>query len=407
MNLSFFIAKRYLFSKKNRNAINIISGISVAVVAVATAALIIIVSFLNGFDNLIKQNINIYSPDILITPVKGKTFSIESDEFQKIKNLQSVSYFVEVMEENVLLKSNNKQILAVIKGVGKDYIRINRLDSCLIEGELILENKVHNFAVFGIGVSYNLGVSLISQAPVTVWIPDRKKININNPQESFNVLQIIPTGIISVEVNFDERYVLTSINSVRKLTKRDSMIVSSIEIKINKKNEIEETKNKIKNILGNSFLVKDVNEQHSDIYRVVKSEKRATFFILLFIVLIASFSMVASLTMLIIEKFEDIKTLHSMGANKKLINKIFISEGRMIALLGAVIGLIIGFSVTYAQQVFGFIRFPSEGNFIISEYPIQLQLLDFIYTFFAVNIIGFIITLYPVVVMRKKLFRIK
>lgn len=407
MNLSFFIAKRYLFSKNNRNAINIISGISVAVVSVSTAALIIILSFLNGFEDLIKKNINIYSPDIQIIAKKGKTFSLEPENMKKIRKLDCVAHFVEVLEENVLLKANNKQILAIIKGVGKDYRKINGLDTCVTDGQMLFEHKFYNLAVFGIGVVYNLGISLISQEAVSVWIPDRKNINLNNPEKSFSVIRIIPVGIISVEVGFDEQYVLTSIKSVRKLTKRDSLTVSSVEIKVNEKYEIEEAKKQIEKIIGENFDVKGVNEQHIDIYKVVKSEKRATFFILLFIVLIASFSMVASLTMLIIEKFDDIKTLQSMGANRKLINKIFILEGRLIATLGATIGLIIGFIIIYMQQIFGFVRFPSEGNFIISAYPVKMQFLDFVYTFVSVNIIGFFITLYPVIVLKRKLFNDK
>ncbi len=404
MNISFFIARRYLFSKKNKNAINIISGISVAVIAVATAALVIMLSFLNGFDDLIRKNINAHVSDIEITIIKGKIFSINDVDIKKVRDLKGVEYSVEVLEENVLLKSEIKQIIAVIKGVSEDFNYVNRLDTCVTDGEFKVHTGKRKTAVFGLGVAYNLGISVILQEPVSVWIPDREKVNINNLESSFNRIHLIPVGIISSEAEYDTRYVICDIQHVRQLTKRDSSLVSSVELKIDDNYNVNDVKKQIEEILGNAYDVKNKYDQNSDVYKIVETEKTAVFFILLFVVLIASFSMIASLTMLIIEKIDDIKTLRSMGADIKTIKKIFLTEGRLIAFFASIIGLLIGFLICFAQQEFGFIRFPSEGNYIVSAYPIKIRLIDFLLTFISVNIIGFIITFYPVIVLKKKLF---
>ncbi len=404
MNISFFIARRYLFSKKNRNAINIISGISVAVIAVATSALVIMLSFLNGFDDLIRQNINKHVADIEITAIKGKTFSIKENNIFKINQLVYVENLVEVLEENVIIKSETKQALAIIKGVSEDFTKVNELDTCITDGEFKIHTKNRKTGVFGLGIAYNLGISVIFQEPVSVWIPNRENININNPENSYNRMHLIPVGIISSEADYDAKYVISDIKHVRQLTKRDSTIVSSIELKIKNNFKVDDAKIKIKEILGTKYYVKNKYEQNSDVYKIVETEKTAVFFILLFVVLIASFSMIASLTMLIIEKIEDIKTLRSMGANMSIIRKIFLTEGKLIALFGSILGILLGFLVSYAQQKFGFITFPAEGNYIVNEYPIKIKIVDFLLTFISVNIIGFLMTLYPVIVLKKRLF---
>ena len=405
MNLSFFIAKRYLFSKKNRNAINIISVISVIVVAVATAALIIILSVMNGFDVLIHKSINSLTSDIQITVKKEKTFSVADNKFAEIKKMKDVAYFSEILEENVLIKSKNKQTIAVLKGVSNNYAQMNRIDTLIYQGEFKINDNQYNYAVFGIGIAWKAGISVLSQHPVSVWLPNRKKININNPENSFNRIFLFPSGTIYTEQEFDEKYIIASINCVRNLTERDSNIVNAIEIKIANTENIEKVKNEIQKILGSDFSVKNRYEQNNEIYKIVSSEKNIAFIILLFIVLIASFSMIASMTMLIIEKQKDIKTLQSMGANLRMIKKIFITQGRLITLTGASSGVLLGFIVTFLQEHYKLIRFP-EGNYILDAYPVSMNPVDFILTFVSVNLIGFIVTLYPVFVMRKRLFNV-
>jgi len=394
MNFSFYIAKRYLFSKKNRNAINIISGISVAVLAVATAAIIIVLSSINGFGLLIDEQISSYAPDLKIEVVKGKTFTVNTEKFSEIKKLKNIRYFSEIIEENVLLKYDNKQTICTVKGVPGDYGKKFNLKNTLRDGIFKISGKSLNYVVLGGGIAYNLSIYIESGKAVSLWTPNRKKVNMLNPEQAFNRINLIPSGIIAIDNDFDLKYVLTSDKVVRKITDRDSSTVSSVEILAKNKDEIETLKTKIENILGDDYTVKDVYEQF-DVYRVMKSERLAAFIIMLFITLIASFSIIGSVTMLIIEKRRDIFTLMSMGTSIKKLKHIFFTEGWLISFSGAAIGIILGALICYAQQKYGFVTFPSDGMYIVDAYPIDLKISDFILTFFSVMILGTLISLYP------------
>lgn len=395
MNIPFFIAKRYLFSKKNRNAINIISGISVMVVAVSTAALFIVLSSINGFGKLIDEQISTYAPDLLILPAKGKTFNINNERFEAVKKLQDIKYFAEINEDNILLKHNNRQLICRIKGVPEDYGKEFGLDT-VHYGIYKTHGNTQSFAVFGAEIAYELGISIESGETVSVWIPNRKKILIHNPEQSFNTINIFPAGVISLDIEFDAKYIISSVDIVRKLTNRDSFEVSSVEILINKGLEIQRIKNQIKDILGSDYIVKDLHEQF-DVYRVMKSERLAAFIIMLFIILVASFSIIGSVTMLIIEKKEDVFTLQSMGTRLISIKKVFFTEGILISLTGAFLGIIFGGLISLAQQHFGFITFPADGNYIVEAYPVDVKTIDFILTFFSVMFVGSLISLYPAI----------
>ena len=394
MNFSFYIAKRYLFSKKNRNAINIISGISVAVLAVATAAIIIVLSSINGFGLLIDEQISSYAPDLKIEVVKGKTFTVNNEKFSEIKKLKNIRYFSGIIEENVLLKYDNKQTICTVKGVPDDYGKEFNLQNTLRDGIFKTSGKSLNYVVIGGGIAYKLSIYIESGKAVSLWTPNRKKVNMLNPEQAFNRISLIPSGIIAIDNDFDLKYVLTSDKVVRKITDRDSSTVSSVEILAKNKDDIETLKTDIENILGNDYIVKDVYEQF-DVYRVMKSERLAAFIIMLFITLIASFSIIGSVTMLIIEKRRDIFTLMSMGTSIKKLKHIFFTEGWLISFSGAAIGIILGALICYAQQKYGFVTFPSDGMYIVDAYPIDLKISDFILTFFSVMILGTLISLYP------------
>ncbi len=394
MNIPFYIAKRYLFSKKNRNAINIISGISVLIVAVSTAALIIVLSSINGFGKLIDDQISTYAPDLLIKSTKGKTFFINTPEFNKIKSDKLIKYFAEVTEENILLKYNNRQLICIIKGVDEQYGHQFGIDTTINFGIFKTESKTHNFAVIGAGIAYSLGISIDIGNTLSVWSPNRKSIQLSNPEQSFNTINLIPAGIVSLDSEFDSRYIFSSNNVVRKLSDRKDFEVSSIELLLKNKKDISLLKHKIKEILGNDFAVKDLHEQF-DVYRVMKSERLAAFIIMLFIILVASFSIIGSVTMLIIEKKEDIFTLQSMGTSLFNIKKLFFTEGLLISFTGIVLGLFLGAIISIGQQYFGFVTFPADGNYIVEAYPVSVKYQDFILTFFSVMIVGSIISLYP------------
>lgn len=394
MNLSLYIAKRYLFSKKNRNAINIISGISVAVVAVATAAIIIVLSSINGFGLLIDEQISSYAPDLKIQVVKGKTFNLNSEQFLKIKKLPAIKYFAGISEENILLKYDNKQTICTVKGIPDDYENNFNLHKALRDGIFKISGKTLNYAVIGGGIAYKLGISVETGKSVSIWTPNRQKINLLNPEQAFNRINLIPAGIISIDSDFDLKYILTSVKVVRKITNRDSSTVSYAEILAENPEQIESLKSKIQNILGDDFTVKDVYEQF-DVYKVMKSERLAAFIIMLFITLIASFSIIGSVTMLIIEKRRDLFTLMSMGASEKKINRIFFIEGWLISFSGALIGIISGALICWAQQKYGLVTFPSDGMYIVDAYPVHMKISDFILTFFSVMSLGTLISLYP------------
>jgi len=402
LNFSFYIAKRYLFAKKSRNAINIITLISVIVVSVASAALIIVLSVFNGFDSIIRSMLDSYDPDFKIEAVKGKTFNINSTEFDEIKNLKVLTGFVEVIEENVLLKSDDKQVVASIKGVSANYADINKIDSMILEGEFKIDGTIIKKAVFGAGLAGKLALWGNNTKSVSIWVPNRKQKTMTSGDSPFKVMTVFPYGIVSVDAEFDVKYVISSIENVRTLTSRDSFEVSYIET-----STLEEDKDavqeKLQQILGENFVVKNRIQQHEMMYKIMQSEKWAIFLILSFIIVLASFSIIGSLVMLIIEKRKDISTLSSMGADSQLISRIFLYEGWLISFSGAFLGLFLGGVISWLQQEFGFVKFPSTGNFVINSYPVELRSFDFLVTFIAVSVIGFLTSLYPVFVIRKKI----
>ena len=406
MNLSFFIAKRYLFSKNNRNAINIISGISVAVVAIATAALIIVLSSINGFAKLINGQIAVYAPDLNITSTKGKTFIIDENAINKIKEITGVKDVVEVVEDNVLIKLEGRQKICRLKGVTDNYVLNTGMNNRLVEGEFLLKDGKYSIGVIGIGIAYELGISVRAQSSFSIWLPNRKFVSVANPMESFITTSILPSGIVSVDNFIDESYIFVSIETARKLMIRKKNEVSSLEIFTYDNANILDIKNEIKTKLGGNFEIKTVYEQF-DVYKVMKTERIASFLIMLFIIIVASFSIIGSLTMLIIEKKEDIQTLMSMGAKLSLIKKVFLLEGWLISIIGALIGIFIGGAISYAQELFEIVRFPAEGNYIVSAYPIDIKLSDFIVTFFSVSSVGFLIAIYPLINLGKRLSMFK
>ncbi len=404
MKLSLYIAKRYLFSKKNRNAINIISGISVLVVAVATTAIIIVLSSINGFGLLIDKQISSYAPDLKIQPAKGKTFNFNTEQFSEIKQLKGIKYIAGILEENVLLKYGNKQSICTVKGIPDDYEANFHLQKTLRSGIFKTLGKALNYVVIGGGVAYKLGISVETGKSVSLWTPNRKKINILNPEQAFNRINLIPAGIISIDSDFDLKYILTSRKIVQKITARDSSTVNYAEILAKNPEQVENLKLQIQKTLGSDFIVKDIYQQF-DVYKVMKSERLAAFIIMLFITLIASFSIIGSVTMLIIEKRRDLFTLMSMGTNDKTIKQIFFFEGWLISFGGALIGIIFGAAICFAQQKFGFVTFPSDGMYIVEAYPVEMKISDFFLTFFSVMSLGTLISLYPAMKLKSEFIK--
>lgn len=397
MNFPFYIAKRYLFSKKSHNIINIISGISVAGVTIGTMALIVVLSVFNGFEELVKSLFNTFNPDLIITVAEGKTFNPSDLPSEKIKSLPGIINFSEVVEENALLKYKTEQYIVTLKGVSEEYLTNNPLDTMLIDGDFILENNVYNYTVMGYLVAYNLGIKINDFSnPVQVYVPKRTKKKLTSIEQSFNSGSLIPSAVFSVQQEIDSKYVIVPIQFARKLLDYSNE-VTSIEIRLATNADADFIQDEVQELSGDSFIVKNRFQQQELLYKIMKSEKWAIFIILSFILIIAVFNVVGSLSMLILDKRKDIAVLFSMGANEKLIKRIFLVEGLLISFSGAVIGLILGYLLCILQLEFGFIKLGADANsFIIPYYPVKLYFADFVAVFTMVFFIGLVAAWFPV-----------
>ena len=401
MRLSVYIAKRYLFAKKSRNAINIISAVSVAGVAVGTMALIIILSVFNGLEKMVSTIFNTFDPELKISVVAGKVFTPDSASLVRLSEIKGVSSFSLTLEENALLNYGDRQFIATIKGVDDNYIKVTAIDSSMSDGEFRLRSVGNRpEAVIGIGVANYLGLNVNFITPLQIWVPKRTgSVNLD-PENSFIRRYISTSGIFEIEQEFDSKYVFIPLDFARELLEYNTEI-SSIEIKTDGVENIDKVQNSVKTIFGKNYNVKNRLEQQAIFYKVMRSERLAIFIILTLILLIASFNIIGSLTMLIIEKERDVEILKSLGANNNLIRKIFIFEGWMISIIGAFAGVLLGFTICMLQQRFGLIKLNSE-SLIMTAYPIIMKLKDFIIVPATVLLIGFWAAWYPVRYLTKK-----
>lgn len=397
MNFPFFIAKRYLISKKSHNAINIISGISIAGVCIGTMALIIVLSAFNGLTQLVQSLYSSFDPVISITAKHGKTFDPNSIEFQSVKKSENVAYYVEVMEGNALLKHQDKQCIATIKGVSKDYEKMSGFDTLIHHGKFDLSN---NNVVAGYGITYKLQTSPNDLAsPISVYAPKRGNTNSLNPEDGLNELKVYPAGTFVINDELDEKYVLMNIEKARELLDYTNE-VTSVELNFKPGVNTDMAKAELSKMVGDKYEVKNREEQNPVLYKTFRSEKLWTFIILIFILIIATFNVIGSLTMLIIEKKKDITILHNMGADISLIRKIFLVEGMLITFIGALLGLFLGMILCWLQMKFELIEL-GEG-YAVKAYPVHVLLSDVIAILSAVLLIGFFAAWYPVRIFTKK-----
>jgi len=403
MNLPLFIAKRYLVSKKSHNAINIISGVALGGIAIGTMALIIVLSAFNGISDLVKSLYNSFGADIEITAVKGKTFIPTGPSFDSIRRLKDVKYFNETMQDKALLKYGDHQELAYIKGVGDNFAPMTHFDTLIREGKYYLKNGDSYFGEFGIGVADKLGINSSDEnyTAISCYAPKRGLENISvNPEDAITQMHLYRSGIFSINDDFDSRYVIVSIDFARQLFDYTDKSVSAIEIGLNTPSSSSKVKEKLKLILGTGFLVKDRFEQNELLFKTLKTEKLWVFIILAFILIIATFNIVGSLSMLIIDKQKDIAILHNMGAEIKSVQKIFMYEGVLITVLGATIGLALGTIICLIQIKFKIVEM--NGNFVVDSYPVSLQVSDYLSILTCVLVIGFLASWYPVRVFTAK-----
>ena len=406
MQLPYFIARRYLISKKSHNLINIISIISVVGLAIGTMALIVVLSVFNGFEEVIKSLYSTFNADLQITATTGKTIHYESFPHQKIQNIEGVIGLTQVVEEDALFKYRDKQHIARIKGVSEGFINQSRIDTMTVNGTFLLQEGNSNFAVVGAGIAWYLDIYPQNVSTLlSIFVPRRGNASSFNFENAFNNGAIHPTGVFSVQQEFDEKYVFVPLRFARELMDYTDE-VTSIEVRHNTSSDGEEIQSQIQKILGARYNVKNRFQQNESLFKLLKSEKTAIFFILLFILILSSFNMIGSLSILIVEKNKDISILTSMGADLKLIKSIFLTEGMLISLMASIIGLGIGFVILFLQENYGLLQLGGgDGDFVISSYPVKIKLLDFIYVFLTVITIGFLATIYPVNYLSKRIVK--
>lgn len=400
----FWVAKRYLISKKSHNAINWISGISAAGVGVGTWALVCVLSVFNGFESLVERVFSAFDPDLKILSVQGKTFSTDTPAFHNLRKDDSVAIFAEVIEENALLRFRDKQMPATIKGVSDNFGKMVKIDSIMYDGDFLLNSDGTVRSVLGLGVASALGINANYIDPLLIYAPKRTgRINMINPESSFNSISTNVSGIFSVkQVQYDDKYVLISLNLARQLFELNENMVSHIEIKAAPHVDVDNLKNKIQNLIGNRFKIQNRYEQQESFFKILKVEKWIAYLILSFILLIATFNIIGSLSMLIIDKKNDIETLRNLGADNKLIKRIFLFEGWMISFWGAFIGIVLGAAVSLLQQYLGFIKMGNGADYIVSTYPVVTSVRDILLVFATVLTMGFLAAVYPVKYISEK-----
>ena len=409
MNLPYYIAKRYLISKKSHNAINVISGVSVCGIALATLALVCTLSVFNGFQELVTTFFTAFDPELKITSVSGKVFDAQDERIQSLRQLPEVEVFSESLEDNAMVQYKGRQAMVVIKGVEDNFNQLTAIDSILYgRGDMVLHDEVVDYAIPGVDVTSSLGTGIRFLDPLEVYAPKRgSKINVANPSTSFQTAYLHSSGLIFAvnQQKYDASYILTSLSFARDLFQYDTE-VSSIELKLKEGSNIYKVQKKISQSLGEDFQVLNRYEQQADTYRIMEVEKLISYAFLSFILLIACFNVIGSLSMLIIDKRADVVTLRNLGANDRLISKIFLLEGCMISFMGAIIGVALGLILCFAQQEFGILSLgsgASSGAFVVDAYPVSVHFSDVVLVLITVLVIGYLSVLLPVRYLSRRL----
>ena len=393
MRLASFIAGRYLFARKSHNVINVISAISVVGMAIGTAALTIILSIYNGFDSLVRDMMGNLEPDILITPSKGKVFVPEGECYDWIYAQESVASMCTVLQEQVFISYDGHQGVAIAKGMDAVAQEESPIRENIRDGKFEFRHGDIPEGVVGVGLAYKMGINPRFLAPIQLYYPSRtRKLSPSSPSSSIEYINIWPSGLFSINSEIDNSYILLDIDKMRELLEYSGEEVSAVEIRMKDGCEARELKRVMDGIserLGEDFTVSDRFRQNESLYKMMKYEKASIYLILIFVILIIGLNIHASLSMLIIEKREDISTLRAMGAGEKLIRRVFVLEGWFISLLGLAIGLLMGLAFCLLQQRFGLISMP--GNFVIQAYPVVLKASDLLITALSVAILGYLI----------------
>jgi lipoprotein-releasing system permease protein len=400
LNFPLYIARRYAVSRKSKNVVNIISNIAMVGVVVGTMALVVVMSIFNGFDVLIKSFFSVFDQPIKITAVTGKTFEPNGDAFDWLKNHEAVAFYSETVEEVALLRYEERQYIAQMKGVDSAFVRMSQLDNYMYDGNFVLDDGNFLYTILGNQLAWNLGAGVTFVNPIFISVPRKgRTVSLQNP---FNQQHLFLSGVYSVgQVEVDDKYAIIPIEVARDLLELDNE-VTAIEIALKPGASVKRIQREIKKKLGENYLVQNRYEQHESYYRVMNSERFFIFLTLAFIVVVASFNLAGAITMLLLDKKKDINTLNSMGLTRREIGTIFLLNGLMVSAIGAVIGIVLGVLICLGQQHFGWISFP--GNFVIESYPVDIRVWNLGVIAVTVLLIGGVASWLPVRLLPKHFF---
>ena len=407
MNFPFFIARRYLFSKKSTHAINIISAISAVGVAIATMALVVTLSVFNGFHDLVASFFTTFDPQLKVSPVSGKTIAADDPVLQQICRLPVVEVATQTVEDMALAAYDGRQAMVKIKGVEDNFDSLTHIREILIgDGEYCLHAADMNYGIVGIRLAERLGMGYTFKNGLQIYAPKREgQLNMANPEEGFVADELFSPGVLFCvkQGKYDKNYILTSISFARNLFAQQGM-VSAVELRLKPGSDFDAVKQKMQKIGEGRFYVHDRYEQQADTFKIMKVEKLIAYIFLTFILVVACFNIIGSISMLIIDKRDDVATLRNLGASDKQIVRIFLFEGRMISTIGAVAGIAIGLLLCWMQQTWGIVGLGrSSGSFIIDSYPVSVHPTDIILIFITVVAVGYAAVWYPVRYFAKRL----
>ena len=407
MNFPFYIARRYLFSKKSTHAINVISGISVVGVAVATMALVVTLSVFNGFHDLVASFLTSFDPQLKVTPVKGKSVAADDPRLTQIRELPQVDVATECLEDQALALYNDHQAMVTLKGVDDNFDQLTHIGEILGgDGQFELHAADMHYGILGIRLAETLNTGYTYDQPLKIYAPRREgQFDISNPEESFVEDELYSPGVLFCvrQAKYDKNYIITSLGFARRVFEQQGM-VSSLELRLKPGSDFESVKSEMKKIAGDDFYVKDRFEQQDETFKIMKIEKLIAYIFLTFILVVACFNIIGSLSMLIIDKKDDVVTLRNLGASDKVITRIFLFEGRLISALGAVLGIAVGLLLCWLQQTYGIVKLGStSGSFVISSYPVSVHPEDILLIFVTVIAVGFLAVWYPVRYFSKRL----
>ena len=400
MNIELFIAKRYLFSKKSTNVINVISGISVVGVMIATMAMVVVMSVFNGFSDLVATFFTSFDPQLKVVPVEGKTCAADDPALVEIKSMEEVEITSETVEDQALAVYRDNQSMVVVKGVDDNFSRITNINNiCYGEGTFALHAADLQYGIMGIRLANSMSVGTYYPGYLHVYAPQREgQLDVMNPMTGFVEDSLLSAGVVFCvqQGKYDGSYILTSLSFARMLFQCDGEI-TALEVKLKAGSDTQKVKEKMQGIAGTKFRVLDRYEQQEDTFNIMKIEKLMAYVFLTFILVVACFNIIGSLSMLIIDKSKDVETLRSLGARDSFIKRIFIVEGWLISIIGAVVGVLLGLALCWAQQQYGIVSLgQSAGAFVIDAYPVSVHYSDVALIFFTVVLVGFLSVLYPV-----------